>query len=99
MKSRRYDSRMKFRITRHASGSPPEHALDLLTKRIGTCEDVVFARIGPEISASLDGDDRVAVTHDERTDIGRRAVLGIVAEICERAPELKLDWFAVSPAR
>jgi hypothetical protein len=91
---------MKFRITRHATASPPEHALDLLSARMGNRhEDVSFARVGPEIRANLDRDDPVAMTHDERTDIGRRAVLGTVAEICERAPELELDWFAVSPAR
>ena len=91
---------MKFRITRHATASPPEHALDLLSARMGRrCEDVSFTRVGPEITASLDRDDPVAMTQDERADIGRRAVLDAVAEICERAPELKLDWFAVSPAR
>lgn len=58
-----------------------------------------FARVGAEIRASVDRDNPVAMTHDERTDIGRRAVLKIVGEVCERAPELKLDWFAVSPAR
>jgi len=91
---------MRFRITRHASASPPEHALDLLAERMGSrSEDVRFVRIGPMITASLDRDDPVAMTQDERTDIGRREVLGAVADICERAPELKLDWFAVSPAR
>jgi hypothetical protein len=90
---------MKFRITRHATTSPPEHALDLLTERMGSRrEGVSFARVGPEIRAKLDGDDPIAMTRDERTDVGRRAVLEIVAEVCERAPELKLDWFAVSPA-
>lgn len=90
---------MKFRITRHANGSPPDDALDLLAERIGSKrEDVSFARQGQEIRADLDRDDQIAMTHDERTDIGRRAVLGIVADVCESAPELKLDWFAVSPA-
>jgi hypothetical protein len=91
---------MKFRITRHASASPPEHALDLLSERMrGRHEDVSFARVGAEITAKLDRDDPIAMTQDERTDIGRRAVLGAVAEICERTPELKLDWYAVSPSR
>jgi len=91
---------MRFRITRHASGSPPEDALDLLTVRMGNrCEDVRFARVGPNVTAILDRDLPVAVTQDERIDIGRREVLDAVAEICERAPDLKLDWFAVSPAR
>ncbi len=91
---------MKFRITRHATAAPPEDALDLLSTRIGRSrEDVHFARVGGEIRANIDRDEPVAMTNDERTDIGRRAVLEIVAEVCERAPELKLDWFAVSPSR
>jgi hypothetical protein len=91
---------MKFKITPHKTASPPEHALDLLTERVGRRrEDVSFARLGHELRANLDRDEPVSMTHDERTDIGRRAVLDIVAEVCERAPELKLDWYAVSPAR
>jgi hypothetical protein len=91
---------MRFRITPHTTASPPEHALDLLSERMGgRREEVSFARVGAEITANLDRDDPIAMTLDERTDIGRRAVLEIVGEVCERAPELKLDWFAVSPAR
>jgi hypothetical protein len=72
----------------------------LLSERVGhRREDVSFAHVGTEIRASLDHDDPVAMTSDERTDVGRRAVLEILAEVCDRAPELKLDWFAVSPAR
>ncbi len=62
-------------------------------------EDVSFARVGGEITANVDRDVPIAMTHDERSDIGRRAVLEIVGEVCELAPELKLDWFAISPAR
>jgi hypothetical protein len=91
---------MRFRITRHAHVSPPEHVIDLLTARMGSRrEDVSFARVGGEVRAKLDRDAPIAMTRDERIDIGRRAVLEVVGEICERAPELKLDWFAVSPAR
>lgn len=91
---------MKFKITPHASGSPPEHALDLLAERVGRRrEDVSFARLGQELRANLDRDEPISMTHDERADIGRRAVLEIVSEVCERTPELKFDWFAVSPAR
>jgi hypothetical protein len=91
---------MKFRITRHATGSPPEDALDLLTNRIGKRrEDVYFARVGGEIRANLKRDEPVAMTQDDRAEVGRRAVLEIVEEVCERAPELKLDWYAVSAAR
>lgn len=98
--SQRYICHMKFRVTRHTATSPPDYALDRFSARMGRgYDDVSFALVGPEIRASLDRDDPVAMTQDERTDIGRRAVLGAVAEICERTPELKLDWFAVSPAR
>jgi hypothetical protein len=91
---------MRFRITGHSTSSPPEDALDLLIERIGDRrEDLSFARTGTEITANLDRDDPIAMTHDERTDIGRRAVLEVVGEVCERAPELELDWYAVSPAR
>jgi hypothetical protein len=91
---------MRFKITRHASGSPPPHALDLLGEHVGRrLEDVSFARVGTEIRVNLDRDEPISRTQDERTDIGRRAVLDIVAGVCDRAPELKLDWYAVSPAR
>lgn len=38
------------------------------------------------------------MTRDERVEIGRRAVLDALDEVCERAPGLKLDWYAVVPA-
>jgi hypothetical protein len=38
------------------------------------------------------------MTQDERVEIGRHEVLGIIADVCERAPGLELDWFAVRPA-
>ncbi len=91
---------MKFKITRHMAVVPPEGALDLLGERIGRRrEDVSFTRVGSEIRATLDRDDPVSMTRDERMYRGRRAVLEVLEEICERAPELKFDWFAVSPAR
>jgi len=51
-----------------------------------------------EVGASLDREDSVSETNDERVEIGRRAVLGALEEICDGAPELMLDWYAVSPA-
>ena len=74
--------------------------MSLLGERIPRRRDeVCFSRAGDEIRARLDRDEPVSMTRDERTEIGRRAVLGALAEVCERAPELKLDWYAVSPAR
>lgn len=73
--------------------------MSLLCERLPhDCEDVCFSMSAGEIGASLDRDDSVSVTQDERVEIGRRAVLGALEEICERAPALKLDWYAVSPA-
>jgi len=39
------------------------------------------------------------MTHDERVDIGRRAVLDIMLEACEGTPGLNSDWFAVGSER
>jgi hypothetical protein len=90
---------MTFTITRHASGAPPECALELLGARIPRrVEDVLFSMSGAEIAALIDRDEAVWMTRDERVDIGRRAVLEALDEVCERSPELQLDWYAVSPA-
>ena len=74
--------------------------MDLLGERMPTrSEGVQFTRAGQAISARLDRDEAVWMTNDERTEIGREAVLEIVGEVCERSPGLKLDWYAVAPAR
>jgi hypothetical protein len=88
-----------FRITRHVALTPPDRAMSLLCERLpDRSEDVRFSMAGGEIGASLDRDESVSATHDERVEIGRRAVLGALEEICEHSPELELDWYAVSPA-
>jgi len=94
----RYSS-MGFRVMRHAAMTPPDRAMGLLNERIPKRhEDVCFSISGDEIGASLDRDESVSVTRDERVEIGRRAVLKALEETCERAPELRLDWYAVAPA-
>ncbi|HXD53998.1 MAG TPA: hypothetical protein VN618_04520 [Solirubrobacteraceae bacterium] len=91
---------MRFRVTRHTAVKPPEGVLDLLSARIPKRrEDVLFSQVGGEIRARLDRDEAIAMTQDERVEIGREAVLEAVGEVCERSPDLKLDWYAVSPAR
>jgi len=90
---------MGFRVMRHAAMTPPDRAMVLLSERIPKrCEDVCFSISGDEIRASLDGDESVSVTRDERVEIGRRAVLDALEEVCEREPTLALDWYAVAPA-
>ncbi len=88
---------MKFRITIHSGFAAPADALDLLWQRLDVQhEDARFARVGAEIRVTW-GDSPVSMERDERDEIGRRAVLDIVFEVCDRAPELESDWFAVSP--
>jgi hypothetical protein len=71
--------------------------MDLLIERLPPRrEDVRFAKVGRGVRAMLDREDAVWMTRDERTAIGRRAVLEAVSDVCDRAPELKLDWYAVS---
>jgi hypothetical protein len=88
---------VRFKITRHSGYRPPDDALDLLLTRLGPSrEEVAFAKVGMEIWATFEADAPVAMTWDERADIGRRAVLSVVREACEGVPELNSDWFAVS---
>jgi hypothetical protein len=91
---------VKFRIAPHAgfvsSSTRPANAVDLLWQRLGSGRDEAsFARLGPDEIGAAWGDDALAVRGDERSEIARRAVLEIVRDVCERAPELELDWFAV----
>ena len=88
---------MQFRITPHSVFDPPADALDLLWQRLGPRrEEMSFAKVGAQITVRTDEDEPVSMTRDERVEIGRRAVLDVVGEVCEGAPELKSDWFAVS---
>jgi hypothetical protein len=91
---------MRFRVTKHAAVKSPDGVLSLLSERIPARRgDVVFSLRGREIQARLDRDDSVWMTEDERIEIGRDAVIEAVGEVCKGSPELKLDWYAVSPAR
>lgn len=88
---------MKFRITCHSGFEPPADALELLWQQLGADrDDVSFTKAGTEIRATVGEDAPVSMTRDERAEIGRRAVLDVVLGVCEQAPELKSDWFAVS---
>ncbi len=92
---------MKFRITTHSAAhsasSPPPDAIELLWKRLGPRrEEASFARAGADITATWRGDEHISSSRDERAEVGRHAVLEIVSGVCETAPELAADWFAVS---
>jgi hypothetical protein len=91
---------MRFKITHHSGFPAPPDALEQLLQRLGPRrESIAFAKVGGEIWSTLEVDAPVSMTHDERADIGRQAVLSVVREICDGAAELQSDWFAVSSER
>jgi hypothetical protein len=89
-----------FRITPHSGSAAPGDAIDLLWQHLEARRGRVrFAKRGTEIRAMLRDDTPVSMESDEREEIGRRVVLDIVREVCDAAPQLNLDWFAVSAQR
>lgn len=89
---------MRFKITHHSGFAAPADALDRLCARVGARHDgVSFAKVGHEIRVMTPEDAPVSMTRDERIEIGRRALLDLVRDVCEGSPELKSDWFAISP--
>ena len=93
---------MRFTIKAHMGSrhaQRPPDAIELLWQRLSTIRDEVsFTKVGSEIRATWGADADSALGRQERAEIGRRAVLEIVSEVCERAAELQLEWFAVIPA-
>lgn len=91
---------MRFRITRHSVRGAPPDALELLSERLGPSRSgVSFSNKGAEITATWRDDAPISRTEDERASIGRLAVLELVQSVCEREPQLKAEWFAVSLGR
>jgi hypothetical protein len=87
---------VQFRISPHSGFGAPDDAVELLWQRLGVRRDEVsFAKIGSDITARTGEDAPVSMTSDERSEIGRRAVLDAIREVCEGAPDLESDWFAV----
>jgi hypothetical protein len=88
---------VKFRITRHSGFKAPADALELLWQRLdGRRDGASFAMVGAEIRATVGDDVPISMTRDERIEVGRLALLEILGDVCEQAPELRFDWFAVS---
>ncbi len=90
-------ARVNFRITPHAASGAPGDALEMLWQHLdGHYEDVSFVNEGPEIKARIAQDAPIAMTSDEREAVGRRMLLELLREVCERSSELSSDWYAVS---
>jgi hypothetical protein len=92
---------VKFKISRHSGHAAPAEALDLLWPRLegNNHRDVRFDRPGNEIRATWKGGVQTSVERKVREEIARRAVFDLLCEICDGSPELKSDWYAVSPLR
>ena len=89
---------VRFRITIHSGFRPPEDALEVLFAKLGGFrEGVRFSKLNNEIRATVS--EEGSRERDELEEIGRRQVLDVVKNVCERAPELELDWFAVAALR
>jgi hypothetical protein len=89
---------VRFRIALHSGHAAPPDAIDRLAERLGSSvDDAFFTRVGNEILATWGEDAPVAMERDEREELGRLALLEIITEICEEAPRLDIDWYAVGP--
>jgi hypothetical protein len=87
---------VNFRITRHSGWAAPDDALDMLWQRLGAHrEEASFAKAGAEIRVRWARDAPSSIDRNEREEVGRIAILEIVRNVCEQAPELRSDWFAV----
>lgn len=58
--------------------------------------EVSFAMVGGEISARVGDDEGDPATRETRAEAARWEVFELVRDVCERSPELKTDWYAVS---
>jgi hypothetical protein len=89
---------VRFRIAPHSGENAPPDAIDRLAAQLGSSvDDAFFTQVGKEILATWGEDAPVAMERDEREELGRLALLEIIADTCERWPELRVDWYAVAP--
>ena len=73
--------------------------MELLFRRLGARRDeIAFTLSGDQIWAKPDEEGGDATARKIRAEAQRRAIFEIISEACERAPELKSDWFAVNYA-
>lgn len=91
---------MRFRITRHSGHAAPTDALELLLRRLGARRgEITFTMSRAEIWASCGEEHTRAEAREEKAEAARWEIFELVREVCEGAPELNVEWFAVSPVR
>jgi hypothetical protein len=71
--------------------------MELLLRRLGARRgELTFAMDGDAVTAISEAREAEASTRDERVEFERRAIVDLLVDVCENAPELESDWFAVS---
>jgi hypothetical protein len=91
---------MRFAITIHSGHGAPPDALERLWQRLGPNRDEASFALGDgEIAAEWREDEGDLEARETRAAVAREQVLEILREVSEEAPELELDWFAITPAR
>jgi hypothetical protein len=71
--------------------------MELLLRRLGARRDeLTFAMDGDAITAISEEHEGDSSTRDERIEMERRAIVDLLVDVCDGAPELESDWFAVS---
>jgi hypothetical protein len=91
-----------LKITPHQAQqlpSRPADAIELLWARLGANrEGTSFAVRGSEIQATWESTATRSMPRAELNEVARAAVLALLREVCDAAPELEFAWFAVSSA-
>jgi len=71
--------------------------MELLLRRLGAqADDISFAMVRDGITATSPESDGDSTTREIRVEVERQAIVDLIRDVCERAPELESDWFAVS---
>jgi hypothetical protein len=71
--------------------------MELLLRRLGARRDeLTFAMDGGAIMAISEEHEGDSSTREERIEMERRAIVDLLVDVCDDAPELESDWFAVS---
>jgi hypothetical protein len=92
---------LAYKITPHLGSPRPRwnaEAMDMLWHRLDLSRgDTSFFKAGTQITVTWHLDSRLPVGRDELIQLGRLTILEMVRDVCRRAPELELEWFAVRP--